>query len=151
VFFIKDKVSFFESMRMLGFAGLMFGALFWIPAVAFYSGSAVAVGQVVELVPQRTDDDPAYYPKVSYAVSGARTEAVIGSIGREESAYQVGQVMRVRYRPERPAEARVDDFFSLWGLPAFIQGVSMAHIVLWSFVLRFVRRRSAPSPVPAAA
>ena len=151
MFFIKDKVSFFDSMRKLGIAGLIFGALFWIPAAAFYFGSAVTVGRVIEVVPQQGENSTAYHPKVAFEAAGAHTETVTGSIGRDESVYHVGQVMRVRYRPERPTEARVDDFFSIWGIPVFIQGICLAHIVLWSLVLRFMRKRSASPPLPAAA
>ncbi|MEZ0257295.1 MAG: DUF3592 domain-containing protein [Chthoniobacter sp.] len=151
MFFIKDKVSFVDSMRKLVIAGFIFGALFWIPAAAFYSGSAIAVGRIIEVVPEGTEDGTAYYPKVAFEAAGAHVETVTGSIGREESAYHVGQAMRVRYRPERPSKARGDDFFSLWGLPVLIQGGCLAQIVLWSLVLRFLRKRSASMPLSSAA
>jgi len=146
-FFVKDKVVFWQSMRSLAIAGIAFGALFWIPAIAFYAGSSVAVGRIVEVEARADSDGHTFYcPTFTFSTASGETQTVNSSDGGAESDYRVGNNVRVRYRPEHPTEARLDEFFSLWGIPVLAQGGSLFYLIVNSVVLRFARKNPPKSP-----
>jgi Protein of unknown function (DUF3592) len=138
----KAKVTqFIEALRNLAIGGFAFGALFWIPAMSFYYGSAVTVGQVVSFVERSTSEGgTSFHPVFSFSDSAGQSYSVTNSLGASPPDVSQGQSVPVRYRPQRPSEARIDSFFSRWGVPLLIQGVCVVHILLWSVVLRFLRR-----------
>jgi len=152
LFFVKDKLVFVESLRALAIAGVVFGALLWIPAIVFYSGSSVAVGRIVEVVARsNSEGETFYYPTFTFDVSDGRTQTVESSAGGPISEYQAGKAVKVRYRPERPSDARIENFFSVWGIPVLIQGICVIHLILWSVVLHFIRKNRLTTPQRSAA
>jgi hypothetical protein len=140
--FRKDKLSFIEGLRSLAIGGFAFGALFWIPAISFYAGSAATAGRIVKMAERDSSDRMVWYPVFTYQDSTGRAQTVTSTTGFSNSTqYQPGQAVQIRYRPERLSDARFDSFFSIWGTPVLIQGICLGHIVIWSIALHYLRRR----------
>ncbi len=103
-------------------------ALMWI--IAGISGYFAAqrmgrekqvTGTVVEMV-RRSDGEggPYYYPVVAYLVQGVGIVTVELPNGSYPPAYEVGEVVSVRYDSQQPGDARIHSplgFLDLWILP----------------------------------
>ena len=104
------EVSPSVSFLCLGVAAACLGVgLYWANRRReWLQHSAIAQGTVVDVLKKHARDDqrglnPFYFPKVTFNVNGKRFEkqAEEGT----EQAFNVGEVVPVRYNPENPGEA----------------------------------------------
>lgn len=143
----KQKVTdFVTALRSLAIGGFAFGTLLWIPAGAFFRDSATAEGRVVGIAEHSSSEDGIFYaPTFTFSDTQGITHTVTSSIAFASPQYRRGQTIKVRYRIDAPSDARIDDFFTIWGLPMTVQGGCAVHILLWSAILFFLRGRSHPA------
>lgn len=108
-----------------------------------------ADGEVVELVQERSSDSSASLlaPRVRFRIPDGRTFEFVSSIRSSPPAYAVGDRVVVRYDPDRPSAARIDDWLSWWFLPS-VFGVLGAVFTLIGAALLWAswRGRSPAAP-----
>ncbi|SDU98704.1 Protein of unknown function [Microlunatus sagamiharensis] len=105
---------------------------------AFLAESAVATGQVVELVERQScrDDDQdedrdrevcstIWAPRIVFTAEDGRDVDFVSAVAEAPPAYAEGDLVDVRYDPRRPAQARVDSVMGLW-LAAIVTGALAA-------------------------
>jgi len=111
-------------------------------------------GRVVELRERSSDNGSSFSPVFTYRDSRGEEHRIYSTVGSDPPNYEVGQSVPVLYRPNRPLDARIDDFHSVWGLP-FVTGIvavvdlAIALIIwFWPSIVRIFHREST-SPQPA--
>ncbi|TGN38503.1 DUF3592 domain-containing protein [Marinobacter confluentis] len=117
-------------MRVYDFLKLVFsivgGALLLGAFAAYQSTSGFLVdalevpGTVTDLVYDRSGDSSAYYPVVQFEDATGRPIEFRSSSGSNPASYNVGEKVPVLYTPGEPESARINGFFSLWGLPLIV-------------------------------
>ncbi|SER17799.1 DUF3592 domain-containing protein [Microlunatus flavus] len=92
---------------------------------AFLADSVVATGQVVELVARQSCEDDqddedrrvctiAYAPRIFFTTADGRDVDFVSGTASSPPSYAEGDVVDVRYRPARPADARIDSVAGVW-------------------------------------
>lgn len=123
---------------LLSGAGLLIAALVVLARTrAFLARAAETVGQVVALdeeLPLEAGDPHTYRPIVSFQVAGTpiRFESMAHSNPPE---YEIGASVRVLYDRDRPSEARIRSFVSLWLLPMILGGLGLIFTAVGSGLL----------------
>lgn len=117
---------------------------------AFLAESAVATGQVVELVDRQSckdrdqDEDrdrevcsTVWAPRVVFTAVDGRDVDFVSAVAEAPPAYAEGDLVDVRYDPRRPAQARVDSVAAVWlgvivtgALAAVFAGLCAVWVVL---------------------
>ncbi|WP_128544816.1 DUF3592 domain-containing protein [Larkinella soli] len=70
-----------------------------------------------------------YYPVVRYRTQTGQTVSFTSSVGSSTPDHQVGEEVGVRYVPNDPGSARVDEFFSLWLVPLVLTCLGAGMII----------------------
>ena len=79
----------------------------------------------MQMVEQQGDHGTLYAPVFSFRDAQGADHIVYSSTASYPPKHQVGDTMRVLYSPEHPRDARIESFFSPWGLP-FVTGLIAA-------------------------
>jgi hypothetical protein len=131
-------VRIFQGLAISGF---LLGCYLWASAWTFYSSSVVTTGLVTNLVQQsQTDGPPTYAPTVQFLASNGTTQTFTSRWGTSPNKLRSGAAIQVRYRSNHPADASVDDFMSLWGLPLLVQGICVFDFFFAAAFLYFIRK-----------
>jgi len=121
--FLKpDRESF--GLLIVGLASVALlaavGALIY--SWSFVHRAARADGRVVQLVERQDGEFRTLYPAFTFRDAHGVEHRVISSVGSTPPDHRVGDAVRVLYPTDAPTGAKIDDFFSVWGL-AFIMGL----------------------------
>ena len=76
-----------------------------------------ADGRVTQIVERRGDHGTLYAPVFSFRDVLGAEHTVYSSTASYPPEHQVNDTVRVLYSPEHPGDAKIENFFSLWGLP----------------------------------
>jgi hypothetical protein len=138
---------------VFGLVGLAMGAAagwaLW-DTLSFRAGAMRAEGVVVDMYSVRsgTRQSVSSGPAVRFSAPGAeRGEEVSyefsSRIQSDPPAYHVGERVAVLYRPENPADARIDGFTEQWFLPLLfgLFGVVFGGVALGFMVAQIRKRR----------
>lgn len=114
---------------LLSGIGLLIGAtLNFTRTRAFLARAAEAIGEVVALEeepPTEPGESHTYRPVVSFQI-GANQRVRFESMAHSNPPqYKIGASVRVLYNPDRPNEARIRSFTSLWLLPVILGGLGL--------------------------
>ena len=93
-------------------------------------------------------------PSVSFRDAQGAEHIVYSSTASYPPKHQVGDTVRVLYSPEHPRDAKIESFFSLWGLP-FVTGLLAAFylplgLLVWFWPRIVARFRPRPPIIHAA-
>lgn len=104
-------------------AALLVGAIFSYQNTITFLGDALSVpGTVTDLVYSHSSSSTSYYPVVTFADASGQLTQFQSSSGSNPASYRVGEGVSVLYTAGQPDSARIDDFFSLWGV-SLIMGI----------------------------
>ncbi len=112
--------------------GMLVGAVYNFQSTrTFVAGAELTVGTVVELERRESRDSDGnrsvtYYPVVRYPLPAGGEHQFRSSTGSNPPSYRQGQQVEVLYLPNNPYEARINGFFSLWGMPLILSGMGLA-------------------------
>ena len=94
-------------------------------------------GRITQLVESKDKDgDTLYTPVFVFRDAAGIEHTVYSSIASYPPSHQVGDSVFVLYSPQSPQDAKIDSFFSLWGLPAITGGLAGFYMPL-GLLLRF--------------
>ena len=88
----------------------------------FLAGAAHAEGTVTSLVSSGSSGSGTLAPVFQFAIGTGERVEVTGSVASRPPRYIRGEKVDVVYDPGRPQEARINDFFSLWGAAVIVGG-----------------------------
>jgi hypothetical protein len=118
--------------RLLGAIALIVGLAMACYQVVTVIGSRETPGRVVEMV-----GDECVAPVVEYSVGGRRY-TVQGTVHSQPPAYVVGQQVAVLYRPDNPAQARINTFTERGLFPVVFAGAGVWCLILGLILQRFL-------------
>ncbi|WP_206613484.1 DUF3592 domain-containing protein [Parahaliea mediterranea] len=104
---------------------LMLGGAVWgyLNTQDFIAHATRAEGEVIDLVRSRSSDSTTYRPVVTFTSADGRKVEFTSSSGSNPPSFHRGEKVTVLYRPETPERARIESFFSLWGLALILGGM----------------------------
>jgi hypothetical protein len=101
--------------------GMLIGAFFlFTNTQGFLKNALTAKGEVVKLVRSRSSDSYVYTPVVEFITQGGLTIEFISSSGSNPPSYTNGEIVEVLYQEQSPEQAKINGFFSLWGIPTIL-------------------------------
>ena len=109
---------------------------------SFLADAAKAEGTVIELKASRSKDSTTYRPVVRFIDPNGQTVEFTSSTGSNPPLYQAGQKVEVLYRPTEPRNAKINGFFSLWGVSAIMAGMGGVFFLIgFSSLVAGARKR----------
>jgi len=129
-------------------------AFFYERTKTFLDHASRADSKVVRLVERPgSDSGTLFYPVFAFRDAGGREHEIYSSTGSFPPSHSIGNTVKLLYRSEQPNDARTDDFFSLWGLPAILAGFGVLELLVGAallvapLVINRSRHESAPTNV----
>ncbi len=112
-----------------------------------------ADGRVIQIVEQNGEHGTLYAPVFSFRDAEGVEQTVHSSTASYPPEHRVGDVVHVLYLPGRPKDAKIENFFSLWGLP-FVTGMLAVFylplgLLVWYWPAIIQRFRPKPPVIPA--
>jgi hypothetical protein len=134
---ITCRVCMVAGPVFLGFA-----LVYLVSTFRFLHRCIPATGTVVQLVPEidREDNSVTYRPTFHYVAKDGQTYEVRSRSSSNPPAFVVGQTVPVLYEPSRPAEAKLNWFWDLWGMSVAF-GIIGGVATILALVLRMYQRR----------
>lgn len=111
--------------------GLLGGGA-WVArhAVDLRARAVRADGEVVGMLASRDDDGTMWAPRVRFRLPNGQSVDFVSSVRTKPPAYAAGDKVVVLYEPERPSEARIDDWMSWWFAPTLLGGLGTVFTIL---------------------
>lgn len=103
---------------VFGLVGVVFMGVgyFWYSSTADFVDEAVhTTGTVTELVLRRTSDSRAYHPAITFVDRQGESISFISNTGSSSPDYSKGDIIDILYLANKPQNAKINGFFSLWG------------------------------------
>ncbi|MDI9246716.1 DUF3592 domain-containing protein [Marinobacter sp. CHS3-4] len=126
---------------------LIIGALAAYQSTSGFLAEALEVpGVVTDLIYDRSGDSSVYYPIVQFKDATGQLIEFRSSSGSNPASHDRGETVSVFYTAGEPESARINGFFSLWGVPLIVGslgGVFFLVGVLMILVPKLRSRRAA--------
>lgn len=121
--------------------GLLVGGAYALSSThEFIQKSETANGTVVDLERSRSRRSTTYHPVVRFTARDGKEYEVRSSAGSNPPGYRIGEGVRVFYDPDDPDHARIDSFFSLWGIPTMLGGMGLVFALAGGGMIYLPRR-----------
>jgi hypothetical protein len=123
---------------LVGVGLLIAATAYWTRTRTFLRRAAETIGEVVALEEEPSSEagePPTYRPVVSFSIGPAQRVTFKSTAHSNPAEYQVGASVRVLYDPDRPHEARIRSFTSLWLLLAILSGLGFIFTALGAGLL----------------
>lgn len=126
---------------LIGSGTLVFSAVKLVKTVHFLGNSAVTTGAVDDLVMRRgSKGGSTYAPAVTFHSSSGELHRFVSALSSGSPDYAVGQQVPVRFDPERPELAEINEFIPLW-FPVILRALfGIAFVTAPLGILYFSRR-----------
>jgi hypothetical protein len=118
------KMGLFSIIFSVVGCGLLIGTFALVHNTrAFVAKAKTAPGIVIEMLATRDSDGGTMYkPVVEFTASDGQKRSFESSISSNPPSYDVGEAVEVLYAPEKPSDARIKGFWSIWFGP-LIMGI----------------------------
>lgn len=115
-------------MAIIGGAMVFFGWRSYNTTKNFMDRAERASGTVVEVVARSGTDSNGnpttyYYPVVEFRTASGQSVRQQAATGSNPPSHRVGETVEMVYDPSDPQGARINDFTSIWLLPAVLLGI----------------------------
>lgn len=100
----------------IGLAMLIGTLLVYQNTQTFLATAHITNGTVIDLVSSRSNNGTTYAPVVVFYTQNDQEIAFTSSSGSNPASYDINDSVEVLYQPETPNDAKINSFFSLWGL-----------------------------------
>lgn len=108
-----------DSFVYVALGMVALGLFFLLRTIAFLRGAVATQGTVVGMEQYPGDHGPTYSPVVECVRPNGQPQRFTEESSSSHPGLQVGDAVPVKFDPERPESARIDQPFRMWGLPAF--------------------------------
>jgi hypothetical protein len=102
---------------------------------AFLKEAATAEGIVVELLLSRSSDSISYRPLVQFTAQSGRVVEFAPSAGSNPARYAEGEQVEVLYQTAQPSDAKINDFFSLWGVALILAAMGAVFFLIGAGII----------------
>lgn len=102
----------------------------------FMANSSTAPGVIVAMHEDSSGrDQRAWFPEVRFTNPRGMAFSFRSAVGGPGGPERVGEQVVVRYRADRPGEAEIDSFLTLWGVSLLFGLLGAAFLAIGLFVL----------------
>jgi hypothetical protein len=116
--------------------GMLVGVFLIYKSTSAFLGEAVkAEGTVVELMQSRSSDSTTYRPVVHFINQDGQKIEFMSTAGSNPPSYSEGQKVEVLYLTTEPQNAKINDFFSIWGGAAILGGLGGVFFLIGSGII----------------
>ncbi|MDR6983691.1 hypothetical protein J2X32_002327 [Rheinheimera pacifica] len=105
---------------------------------AFLKDAATAEGIVVELLVSRTSDSISYRPLVEFTAQNGQVIEFAPTAGSNPARYAQGEQVEVLYQTARPSDAKINDFFSLWGVALILAAMGAVFFLVGAGIIVYI-------------
>lgn len=105
-----------NTFGLIGLAMLIGTLLVYQNTQSFLATAHVTNGTVIDLVSSRSNNGTTYAPVVVFYTQDAKEIVFTSSSGSNPASFDINERVEVLYQPETPNDAKINSFFSLWGL-----------------------------------
>ncbi|MGP9800769.1 DUF3592 domain-containing protein [Rheinheimera sp. NSM] len=123
---------------LVGFAMLAGAFFIYNSTSAFLKDAATAEGIVVELLISRTSDSITYRPLVEFTAQNGRVIEFAPTAGSNPARYAEGEQVEVLYQSAKPSDAKINDFFSLWGAALILAAMGAVFFLVGAGIMLFI-------------
>jgi hypothetical protein len=109
---------------------------------SFTQNAEWVVGKVIDFQEKRSDQNYTYAPIVSFETTNNDVIKFISSTSSNPPSYKVGEIVNVLYIPSNPHKAKIDSFFSLWGISLIFFSLGFVFFTVGLTVIFFSRKKS---------
>ncbi|WP_250461756.1 DUF3592 domain-containing protein [Microbulbifer litoralis] len=111
--------------------GLLLGAFITYKNTQnFLDDALTAEGVVVDLVESRSRDSLTYRPVVRFVAQDGSPVEFMSSSGSNPPSYYEGETVEVFYQSFAPRNAKINGFFSLWGISIIMGGMGLIFSII---------------------
>jgi len=121
---------------IIGF-GMVVGSFFlYQNAITFLETAITAEGVVTDLVRSRSssssssDSSYTYAPVVKFKTNQGESIEFTSGTSSNPPSYSRGEKIEILYIEERPHDAKINSFFSLWGAPVMVGGIGSVFFLV---------------------
>jgi len=121
-----------KTLKVLKYTFTLIGAAMLFGAFASYNSTSSFIeratetkGTVIDLVASRSSDSTSYYPVVVFEDASGRQIKFQSGSGSNPPSFNRGERVSVLYEPAAPESARINSFFSLWGVAVIVGGMGL--------------------------
>lgn len=82
-----------------------------------------------------SEGDVFYYPLISFVTEAGQEIRFESKLGSGSPDYTEGQTVAILYTPEKPTDARINDFQNLYFLPLVLGGLGLFDLIITMIVL----------------
>lgn len=115
---------------LLGFGMLAVSLFLYTATKEFLKDAVTAQGTVTELVRSKSSDSTTYRPVVEFKTADGSVVEFTSSMGSNPPSFSRGEVVEVFYEEASPEKAKINTFFSLWGLPLIFGSVGLVFFLI---------------------
>ncbi len=134
---------------------LLIGAGFaYQSARSFVDHSVKSIGKITDIRESVSDGTTYYYPTYTFTDASGASHTVHSSAGSNPPDYSVGDAVEILYVQDSPTKAKINSFFSLWGLPTVLSilgGIDLLFGFILIIVAGFIKRSSGETLSPGYA
>lgn len=127
---------------VIGGAQLVAAYFFYSSTQTFLETAQKTQGVVTDLVRSTSSDSTTYQPVVEFQIQEGRIIEFTSNSGSNPPSYTRGESVEVLYDPGRPEKARINGFFSLWGLPVIFGGLGAVFFLIGAGMIAYGRKRA---------
>jgi hypothetical protein len=131
-----------RAWLVTGLCVLFVGLGFGIYTSIFLFHSMATKGTIVNLVPQRDEENDStnYAPVFAFAAVDGKTYTVESGVATNPPGFELGQVVQILYEKSNPAGAKLASFWQLWFVTVLCSSIGVFFSVAGYFLLCYERR-----------
>ncbi|MFC6633346.1 DUF3592 domain-containing protein [Microbulbifer taiwanensis] len=130
------------TFTAIGLAMLIGTFLLYSNTRDFLKTAITTDGTVVALVPSRSSNSVTYAPVIQFQDKTGRLVEFMSSSSSNPPSYDEGEKVEVFYQASAPESARINGFFSLWGLPTILGGLGILFFLVGFSIIVFGRLKN---------
>lgn len=123
------------NRKAIGILAVACGSICLVAAAAwaFHSyritSSGVRVsGRITQLVERSDEHGEFYYPVFEFTDKKGVSHTIYSGTGSYPPPHRVGDAVRVLYVPGAEADAQLDDWAEIWGIPALLGALGVVYL-----------------------
>ncbi|HEU5122544.1 MAG TPA: DUF3592 domain-containing protein [Verrucomicrobiae bacterium] len=149
MFFQRQSRKYIGGLLIIaGSICLFIAFVSFLYSLHFVHTAAHANGKILRMLEQKDKDERTiYYPVFTFSDAQGAEHTIHSSSGSFPPAYEVGDTVPVLYSSTSPTHAKIDAYFSVWGISTItgiIGGIDLpAGLIVWFWpaLVGFFRRK----------
>lgn len=129
------------AFSVVGMFLLMGAGAIYKSSSDFIGAAFSTAGTVVALEQSRNKNSATYAPVVQFLAGQDEPVEFTSSIGSNPASYHIGERVSVLYLPKDPYDAKLNDFFALWGAPIIMGALGGMFFIIGLALMLFARFR----------